>query len=115
MGRIDAGRKQAPWRISTMLFLAHSNNASRVEMVTHETSDLRPTQSREAVTLQAPRDAMLRQSRTGSVAATETNMQVQRNQPFGSFDLNRDVVEGAAIKVYARGHKDAYDLLMVDL
>jgi hypothetical protein len=33
---------------------------------------------------------------------------------LGAFDLNRDVVEAAAIKVYALAHKDGYDLLMVD-
>jgi hypothetical protein len=34
---------------------------------------------------------------------------------WGAFDPDRDVVEAAAIKVYARGHKDPYNLLMVDL
>jgi hypothetical protein len=33
---------------------------------------------------------------------------------LGVFDLNRDLVEAAAIKVYALAYKDGYDLLMVD-
>jgi hypothetical protein len=37
-------------------------------------------------------------------------MQFNENSLLGAFDLNRDLVETAAIKVY----KDAYDLLMVD-
>jgi hypothetical protein len=78
---------------STMLSLAaHSNNASQVEMVTHEASDLRSRQSR---TSSAPRRCIA-SSRTGPVAAMETSVFVaedllkrlqpnMRNQPFGGL------------------------------
>ena len=45
----------------------------------------------------------------------QPNMRCNETSLLGAFDPDRDVVEAAAIKVYARGHKDAYNLLMVDL
>jgi hypothetical protein len=39
---------------------------------------------------------------------------VQRNQLVGGFDLNRALLEAAAIEIYARGLKGSYDLLIVD-
>jgi hypothetical protein len=45
----------------------------------------------------------------------QPNMQVQRNQPFGGHLTPTATWWRPAIKVYTRGHKDAYNLLMVDL
>jgi hypothetical protein len=46
----------------------------------------------------------------------QPNMQVQRNQPFGGL-LTPTATwwRPRQSKVYARGHKDVYNLLMVDL
>ena len=42
------------------------------------------------------------------------NMQFNETSLLAAFDLNRDLVEAAAIRVYARGRKGSYDLLIVD-
>jgi hypothetical protein len=44
----------------------------------------------------------------------QPNMQFNETSLLAAFDLNRDLVEAAAIKVYGRGRKGSYDLLIVD-
>jgi Protein of unknown function (DUF1488) len=44
----------------------------------------------------------------------QPNMQFNETSLLAAFDLNRDVVEAAAIKVYVRGLKGSYDLLIAD-
>jgi len=42
------------------------------------------------------------------------NMQFNETSLLAAFDLNRDLVEAAATKVYVRGLKGSYDLLIAD-
>ena len=44
----------------------------------------------------------------------QPNVQFNETSLLAAFDLNRDLVEAAAIKVYARGLKGSYDLLIAD-
>jgi hypothetical protein len=44
----------------------------------------------------------------------QPNTQFNETSLLAAFDLNRDVVEAAAIKVYVRGLKGSYDLLIAD-
>jgi len=44
----------------------------------------------------------------------QPNMQFNETSLLAAFDLNRDLVEAAAIKVYVRGLKGSYDLLIAD-
>jgi hypothetical protein len=49
-----------------------------------------------------------------SIKTASAEHAVQRNQPVSGLDLNRAFLEAAAIKIYARGLKGSYDLLIVD-
>jgi len=44
----------------------------------------------------------------------QPNTQFNETSLLAAFDLNRDLVEAAAIKVYVRGLKGSYDLLISD-
>ena len=44
----------------------------------------------------------------------QPNTQFNETSLLAAFDLNRDLVEAAAIKVYVRGLKGSYDLLIAD-
>jgi Protein of unknown function (DUF1488) len=44
----------------------------------------------------------------------QPNTQFNETSLLAAFDLNRDLVEAAAIKVYVRGLKGPYDLLIAD-
>lgn len=49
-----------------------------------------------------------------SIKTASAEHAVQRNQLVGGFDLNRALLEAAAIEIYALGLKGSYDLLIVD-
>ena len=44
----------------------------------------------------------------------QPNTQFNETSLLAAFDLNRDLVEAAAIKVYVRGLKGSYDLLVAE-
>jgi hypothetical protein len=44
----------------------------------------------------------------------QPSMQFNETSPLAAFALNRALLEAAAIKIYARGLKGSYDLLIVD-
>ena len=44
----------------------------------------------------------------------QPNTQFNETSLLAAFDLNRDLVEAAAIKVYVRGLKGSYDPLIAD-
>src|ERR1700687_24827 len=44
----------------------------------------------------------------------QPNLRPNETSVLAAFDLNRDVIEAAAAKAYARGRKGSYDLLVAD-
>jgi Protein of unknown function (DUF1488) len=50
----------------------------------------------------------------GILKLLQPNMQFNETSRLAAFDLNRDFVETAAARVYARGRKGSYDLVFAD-
>jgi hypothetical protein len=44
----------------------------------------------------------------------QPDMRCNETSLLAAFDLNRDVIQAAAEKVYARGRKGSYDLIVAD-
>lgn len=44
----------------------------------------------------------------------QPDMRFNETGLLGAFDLNRDLIQAAATKVYARGRKTSYDLVVAD-
>jgi hypothetical protein len=45
----------------------------------------------------------------------QPDMRCNETSLLAVFDLNRDVIQAAAEKVYARGRKGSYDLIVADM